>query len=190
MFDLDRARMAGVGGTLLSFFAPFLLGILFILAGAVGFFEVEVPLSSAISWVLIGYAVWKLSGISNDPRIFTLYLAYVAFGAAGDAVFLWGNLVPSQTGTLAYLLGENVTRVAAGVFLYLSFARIASKLGYDLFLWAGRFVLIAAVAEVTTYFDTPFSLFVLGLSLVAFVLEVLSFNSLRVKAPTPGTTMS
>jgi len=183
--DLGRARLAGVSGTLLGFLTPFILVELLIVTGNSDLFGLEVPLSSAITLALVGYAVWKLSVFSGDSEIFRFYLGFIAFEVVFDATFLMG-LYLAPNGSLAFEAVDYLARVAGAVFLYAAFAKITATMGYDLFLWTARFTLLGAVIQIATYFETTYSpILVLLVSLVSFVFQVISFNSLKGKSPEP-----
>jgi hypothetical protein len=156
---------------------------------------------------LVGFAVWKVSKAASDPWIFRFFLGSALLGialAGGAAYYRYLSLVDGISTPPIFSWGSLVLRAVAAVLIYASFVRVAGKLGYGLFAWAARLVLVTTVLvlilDVAVSFENSIgtssvvgigigSLFVGIIGLATFVVEVAAFNSLGGRAiPNSGAS--
>jgi len=169
-----------VAGTALAFVAPMVLEILAEMSGlSPGVLEVTLALSLA-SYLLVLGAVWLISRAGWAPWILRFYIIYLVLSVLSSALIVVGfglqgsafNTLNLGEQDLALAIGVYGCNIAAGGFVFASFARIQDTLGHTGFLWTGRVLFVASVASIVPFVGGIFGL-------VGVALQLVSFGSLR-----------
>ena len=139
-------------------------------------------------------AVYLISRAASAPRVFRFYLAFLllsvlSWGLTLFAYYLFQSWAPysGEVGVqyIALAIGVYGCNIAAGAFVFASFAGIHDAMESTRFLWTGRVLFLGSVASIIPFVGGAFGI-------VGAALQLTSFGSLggatKSSSPAPGAT--